>query len=37
MYKTKKNFVAIIPARAGSKEIKKKNIVQISGYPLISY
>ena len=27
----------LIPARAGSREIKKKNIVQINGYPLLSY
>ena len=37
MYKTKKNFVAIIPARAGSKEIKKKKIFLINGHPLLSY
>ena len=37
MYKTKKNFVAIIPARAGSKEVKKKNIALINGHPLLSY
>ena len=37
MYKTQKNFVAIIPARAGSKEVKKKNIALINGHPLLSY
>jgi len=37
MFKTKKSFVAIIPARAGSKEIKKKNIISINGHPLLSY
>ena len=37
MHKNHKSFVAIIPARAGSREIKKKNIIQINGHPLISY
>ena len=37
MRKISENFVAIIPARAGSKEIKKKNIFSINGHPLVSY
>lgn len=37
MHKNHKSFVAIIPARAGSREIKEKNIIQINGHPLISY
>ena len=37
MYKKQKNFVAVIPARVGSKEIKKKNIFPINGHPLVSY
>ena len=36
MYKEKK-FLAIIPARGGSKGIKNKNIVNLKGKPLISY
>lgn len=36
MYK-KKKFTAIIPARAGSKGIINKNILNINKYPLISY
>ncbi len=37
MKKTKKNFVAIIPARAKSAELKNKNIIRIKKHPLISY
>lgn len=33
----KLNFLAIIPARGGSKEIKNKNLVKINNKPLISY
>ena len=33
----KKNFVAIIPARRNSKQIKNKNLIKIKGHPLISY
>jgi len=36
MYKNKK-FLAIIPARAGSKGIPHKNIMNICGKPLIAY
>ncbi|MGH4052855.1 MAG: cytidylyltransferase domain-containing protein [Clostridium sp.] len=36
MYKNKK-FLAIIPARAGSKGIPNKNIIDICGKPLIAY
>ncbi len=33
-----KNYiVAIIPARSGSKGVKNKNILEIGGFPLISY
>jgi CMP-N-acetylneuraminic acid synthetase len=31
------NFLGIIPARAGSKSIKNKNIVKLNGKPLIYY
>ena len=37
MYKKQKIFVAVIPARVGSKEIKKKNIFPINGHPLVSH
>ena len=33
----KKRFLAIIPARSGSKGIKYKNIIDLSGKPLIAY
>ena len=33
----KKKIVAIIPARAGSKGVKNKNIKKLNGFPLISY
>jgi len=36
MYNEKK-FLAIIPARSGSKGIKNKNIIPLKGKPLISY
>ena len=36
MYKNKK-IIAIITARKGSKRIKNKNILNVSGLPLISY
>lgn len=32
-----KRILALIPARGGSKGIKKKNIAVLNGYPLISY
>ena len=36
MYKNKR-FLAIIPARGGSKSIPNKNIMSICGKPLIAY
>lgn len=36
MYKNK-SFLALIPARAGSKGIKDKNIIDLCGKPLIAY
>jgi len=35
--KIKKNLIALIPARSGSKRIKHKNIVNFYGHPLIAY
>ena len=37
MFSKKRNILAIIPARSGSKRIKKKNVKILSGKPLISY
>lgn len=31
------NFIAIIPARGGSKTIKNKNLISLNGKPLIAY
>jgi CMP-N,N'-diacetyllegionaminic acid synthase len=36
MYKTK-TFLAIIPARGGSKRLHRKNILDLNGKPLIAY
>lgn len=36
MYKDK-TFLAVIPARGGSKGIPKKNIIEVNGRPLIDY
>lgn len=30
-------FVALIPARAGSKRVKSKNILELGGHPIIAY
>ena len=35
--KHKEKFIALIPARKGSKSIKNKNLYKISGKPLIYY
>ena len=37
MIKNKKKILVIIPARAGSKRITKKNIKIFNGKPIISY
>ena len=36
LYK-KKNLIALIPARSGSKRVKHKNIIKINRHPLIAY
>ena len=33
----KKNIVALIPARKGSKRLKDKNILELNKHPLIAY
>ncbi len=35
--KNKKNIIAIIPARAGSKRLKNKNILNFKGLPMIAW
>tara|TARA_B100001057_G_scaffold375651_1_gene380506 strand:- start:2724 stop:3950 length:1227 start_codon:yes stop_codon:yes gene_type:complete len=35
--KNKKNIIAIIPARAGSKRLKNKNILSFKGLPMIAW
>ncbi|MBT3240604.1 MAG: acylneuraminate cytidylyltransferase family protein [Chloroflexi bacterium] len=37
MTNIKKEVLAIIPARGGSKGIPRKNVIDFAGYPLISY
>ena len=37
MKKQNKNFIAVIPARAGSIGVKNKNAKKINGHPLIAY
>lgn len=37
MKNTLKNAVALIPARGGSKEIPRKNVINVAGRPLIEY
>lgn len=37
MYSKKNSFLAIIPARSGSKRLKNKNILPLKGKPLIEY
>ena len=36
MYKDK-TFLAIIPARGGSKRLPRKNVLDLNGKPLIAY
>ena len=36
MYKNK-TFLAIIPARGGSKRLPRKNVLDLNGKPLIAY
>ncbi|MCK5535261.1 MAG: acylneuraminate cytidylyltransferase family protein, partial [Bacteroidales bacterium] len=33
----KKTFLAIIPARGGSKRLPRKNVLDLSGKPLIAW